>query len=224
MSKQPSIIADAQARALIEAIQAHRETECARLLADAWQEAGRIIREARSHARKRFHEAAQDFRREGARRIEQARAARDTELRQQQQKDLAQIVERACPRLSDALNERWRNPQARAQWIGAALTMAQARLRPGAWRIVCPEGGGEELRSELLSRIDDAGLRDVSLEASGEIAAGIQIHADGAVIDATPQALLRQGSRVQAALIAEIEYLARERRDGRPQTAEAGIA
>ena len=208
---EPEIsLAAAQAKALIEAINARRDQDCEQVFADGRAASDRIIAAARAQARRRFHTAAETLRRDGARQIAQAEARRDTELRLRRQRARSALVAKAWPRLAEALAGRWRDRSARSRWIRAALEMASARLGRGSWQIEHPAAEGDEIRRALAQIGEPLVNIEWTLMPSDAITAGLRLRADGAVLDARPEALLALQSRVEAALIAEIERLATE--------------
>lgn len=200
--RAPSL-AERQAEALISVIEARRNERASALISEAEAEAARIVAAARARARRRFHEAAETLRREGARRLAQAEATRDGESRRRRREALSALVDRAWPLLAEALEARWREEAARARWIGATLDLAAARLLETDWRIDCAPTGEETLRAALRER----GAEGWTLEASGAISAGLRVRAGLVTLDASADALLAQRSRVAAALMAEIDRL-----------------
>jgi len=210
VTDQDTSLASAQAKALIEVINARRDTDCETLRAEARREAARIVTAARKRARRKFHEAARRLRRDNARRIAEAEAERDTELRMRRQRARAALLKRSWPLLTDALTERWRDGAARARWIKAALGMAAARLGRSRWQIEYPAADSEDVRQALAEMSDELTDIECVMEGSEAIGAGLRITTGGAVIDATPEALIALHGRVEAALIAEIERLTGE--------------
>jgi len=208
MSEADAHLAETQAQALIDAIDSRKEDERARILNEAREEARGITRQAYRSARQRFREAAQDLRRDRAKRMDQARAQRDTEQRQRHQAALSEIVKTAWPKLTDALRESWQEREHRDAWAKGALESAARRLKPKGWRVVYPADTDDAFRDKLRGWLDENGIEDAEIAPSEHIAAGLRIEADGATLDATVPALLAQAGRVQAALIAEIERLA----------------
>ncbi len=208
MNRADEHLAETQAQALIDAINARRDDERKRILNEARKQARGITKRAYRSARQRFHEAAEELRRDRAKRMDQAKAQRDTEVRQRHQSALADIVKQAWPKLTDALKARWQSAEDREAWVKDAIDSASFRLQRKGWRVVYPAGTDDDVRDTLKGWLDEKGVADAEAEASEDIDAGLRIEADGATLDATPQALLAQKRRVQAALIAEIERLA----------------
>ncbi len=208
MNKADQNLAETQAQALIDAINARRDGERKRILNEAHREARGIARQAHRSARERFHAASEQLRRDRAKRIDQAKAQRDTERRKRHQSALADIVKQAWPKLTGSLKARWQNAENREAWVREAIDSASFRLQRKGWRVVYPADTDDAFRDKLKGWLDEKGVEDAEAEASGDIDAGLRIEADGATLDATPNALLAQTGRVQAALIAEIERLA----------------
>jgi hypothetical protein len=210
-----------QAKALIGAIEARRDQESGKLLADAQAASQRIIASARTHARERFHAAVLSLRRDCGRRIAQAEARRDTELRLRRHRARSALLAEAWPQLAGALAEIWRNPAGRARWIKAALEIAAARLGSRIWEIEHPAADSEDVRRVLAQMRDMLADVEWTLKPSGDFEAGLRLRVEGAVVDATPAALLALRSRVEAALIAEIERRAADWRGAGESRREA---
>jgi len=208
MSEADDHLADRQAQALIDAVEARKQDERERILNEAREEARSITKRAYRHARERFHDAAEDLRSDRAKRMDQAKAQRDTEQRQRHQSALADIVKTAWPKLTEALKDRWRSRENRETWAKDALASADARLKPVGWRVLYPADMDDDFRDQLKSWLDERDIEDAEAKPSEDIDAGLRIEADGVTLDATAPALLSQAGRVQAALIGEIERLA----------------
>lgn len=208
MSEADAHLAETQAQALIDAINARKDDERERILNEAREEARGITKQAYRHARQRFHEAAEELRRDRAKRMDQAKAQRDTEQRQRHQSALSDLVSQAWPKLTEALKNRWQSREDRETWAKGTLENAVIRLKPEGWRVICPADTDDAFREKLQGWLDAHSIADAEITPSEEIEAGLRIEADGATLDATAPALLAQAGRVQAALIAEIERLA----------------
>jgi len=210
MSEADAHLADTQAQALIDAINARKDDERERILNEAREEARGITRQAYRGARQRFHAAAEELRRDRAKRMDQAKAQRDTEQRQRHQSALSDLVSQAWPKLDEALKGRWQNREDRETWAKGALENAATRLKRKGWRVIYPADAEDALREKLQGWLDDRGIEDAEITSSEDIEAGLRIEADRATLDATAPALLSQTGRVQAALIAEIERIAEQ--------------
>jgi len=208
MGEADQHLAETQAQALIDAINARKDDERKRILNEARKQARGITKRAYRSGRQRFHGAAEELRRDRAKRMDQAKAQRDTELRQRHQSALTDIARKAWPKLKHALKARWQSAENREAWAKETIDIAAFRLQRKGWRVVYPADTDDAFRDKLSDWLDEKGVEDAEAEACEDIDAGLRIEADGATLDATPQALLAQKQRVQAALIAEIERLA----------------
>ena len=165
----------------------------------------RLIAQARAAAQRRVHEAIQELRREGTRRLARANAQLETEQRARAQRLAAQAVGDALPLLREELDARWRDPQNRRQWTDAVARLCVMRLRPGAWRIEHPPDWSEPEQRDFTATIGERDGVEINFKADGDLKSGLRIKADQAVFDATPQGLLADGRTIAAMILDEIE-------------------
>jgi F0F1-type ATP synthase membrane subunit b/b' len=197
-----SLVFSLQSDALVREIEQQLAQENGAIAAGAEREARAIMAQARAAARARVHAAIEKLREEGARRLTRAKAQLDTELRVRAQQRAVQAVRDAMPLLREALNARWRDRESRRLWSEAVARACADRLPPGAWRVEHPRDWNEPEQQQFLTAIGkpvQAGF------AAADIAAGLRVSADRALLDATPQGLLADSTMITALLLDEIE-------------------
>ena len=175
------------------------------MIAAAEHDARAIIAQARATAQRRVHEAIQEMRREGTRRLARANAQIETEQRARAQRLATQAVGDALLLLREELDARWRDPQNRRQWTDAVARLCVMRLRPGAWRIEHPRDWSEPEQRDFMATIGERdGVDEISFKADCDLKSGLRIKADQAVFDATPQGLLADRRTIAATILDEI--------------------
>jgi hypothetical protein len=204
---------DLRAEALVREIESQCDAECSALLDAARLEAQAIVREAAAAATRHVHEALEDLRRDGARRLARAQAQIATEMRVRDQALAAGNLRDGCPMLVNAVADRWTDAGARRLWAAHLAAQARLRLRPGAWVVEHPRDWRAEERDAFLAELPPERRETVSFRAVDDIDAGLRVVAGGAVLDATPERLLADKPAVKALLLAEI---ARERSGAAP--------
>jgi len=196
-----SIISSLQSDALVREIEQQLAAENAAIADGARRDAQSILAQARAAARAQVREAIEKLREEGARRLMRARAQRDAEEYARNQQQAAQAVSEALPLLGDALAARWRDRSGRRQWIEAAARLCADRLRPGAWLVEHPRDWDEQDQEQFAAAVGAAA--ELTFQAA-DIAAGLRVSADRALLDATPQGLLADPHAIAAQLLEEI--------------------
>jgi F0F1-type ATP synthase membrane subunit b/b' len=197
-----SLIFSLQSNALAREIEQQLAQESGVIAAGAEREARAIMAQARAVTRAQVHAAIEKLREERARRLTRAKAQLDTELRVRAQQQAAQAVRDAMPLLREALNARWRDRDGRRLWSEAVARACADRLPPGAWRVEHPCDWNETEQQQFFTAIG----KPVQLRfAAADIAAGLRVSADQALLDATPQGLLVDSMMITALLLNEIE-------------------
>ncbi|WP_333823481.1 hypothetical protein [Pinisolibacter sp.] len=199
---------DTRADDLVREIEAQSEAECRALLDAARLEAQAIVREAAAAATRHVHDAMEDLKRDGARRLARAKAQIDTEMRVRDQALAAGNLRDGCPMLVVAVAERWNDAAARRSWAIALARQAFERLRPGNWVVEHPKDWAEDEAGAFLEALPAEARGGVRFRAVDDFEAGLRVVAPGVVLDATPERLLADKPAVQALLLAGI---ARER-------------
>ena len=195
------LIPSLQSDALLREIEQQLAAENGAIAEGAQREAQSTLAQARASARGLVHEAIDKLRKEGARRMTRAKAQLDTESRRRAQQQAAQAVRDALPLLREALDQRWREHESRQQWTAAIARLCNDRLPPGDWRVEHPRDWNAAEQKQFAASVD--GGTNVSFQSS-DIAAGLRISADQAVLDATPQGLLADATTIAALLLNEI--------------------
>jgi F0F1-type ATP synthase membrane subunit b/b' len=199
---QTSLIPALQSDALVREIERQFKDENGAIAAGAQRDAHAVIAQARVAARAQVHQAIQELRDEGARRLTRASAQLDTEMRARAQHQAAKAVSEALPLLQEALAQRWRSKDTRKQWTDAVAALCARRLRPGGWRVEHPKDWSEKEQKQFAAALGDGA--EVSFKADGKLSAGLRIASDQAVLDATPQGLLADATTIAALLLDEI--------------------
>ena len=197
-----SLIFSLQSDALVREIEQQFAQERGAIAAGAEREARAIMAQARAVARAQVHAAIEKLREEGARRLTRAQAQLDTESRVRAQQQVAQAARDAMPLLREALNARWRDRDGRRLWSEAVARACADRLPPGAWLVEHPRDWNESEQQQFLAVI---GEPVQARFAAGDVAAGLRVSVDQAVLDATPQGLLADSTMITALLLNEIE-------------------
>jgi hypothetical protein len=199
---QVSLIPSLQSDALLREIEQQLAREVSAIAASAQHDARAIMTQAHAAARSQMHAAIQKLREEGVRRLTRAKAQLETEERARAQQQAARAVREALPMLREAMSERWRGRDSRKQWTEAVARLCEDRLPAGAWRIEHPRDWSETEQKQFAASLGD-GVQPI-FEAAGDVAAGLRISADQALLDATPQGLLADSVAITAMLLEEI--------------------
>jgi len=198
---QASLIPSLQSDALAREIEQQLKDETGAVIATAERDARALIAQARAAARTRMHEAIQELRREGGRRLSGAKAQFETNERGRAQRQAAQAVRVALPLLREVLDARWRDERDRRHWTDGVARFCVMRLRPGAWLIEHPADWSEAEQRDFASTIGTRDGIDLSFKADDALSVGLRVKVDHAVLDATPQGLLADGRTIAALLL-----------------------
>jgi hypothetical protein len=173
---------------MIDATRKARLEEIERRSAD---EVRAILRGARSEARDRVHRAVVENRERSRRDLAAAKAELETAFRKLSQETHGAALRDGMSELVRVLEARWRDPEARARWIAAAIAEAERVLPKTRWRIEHPPS----------VVIDVPGSETVP----AEIGAGLRITAGTATLDATLDGLLARRAEVEGRLLHELD-------------------
>jgi hypothetical protein len=194
-----------QTRALFDLVEADRAAKIAAILDDANGRAAAVRAQAHAEARARMRQAFAEQRQQRRERIAAAQARLATQRRLHEQQRTAALLQLAWLQLPGELARLWREPSARARWVGSVLGAAAARLQPGPWRIV-HAGDWPVQERQSIARTLQAQLNATPVfAADAGIAAGLKIVADGNVIDGTQAGLLADRSDFEARLLRLLE-------------------
>lgn len=205
---------DLQADALIAEIGRQVAAQRQALLDSAAREAEEIRQRARAKARARLRRAVEALRTAERQQTQQVLAEIETAARRQASVRAQQTLALAWPRLATAVEHRWHDAAARADWIDAQLTIAAARLPAQGWTVRHPAAWHEADAAALRTSLQRMGVAGAALQADATLHAGLVVEVGGARLDSTPQALLADRPQVEAALLAMFEPAAA---DGAPR-------
>jgi hypothetical protein len=200
----PASPAALQADALVQAIEQQVAAQCRGVRDGAAREAAVIRQRARDKARRQLRRALAEMRAAEREQMQRTRAELESAMRAQASARAAALLAHAWPHLVDALQQRWRDPVARTEWVGALLTEARARLPAAGWHVSHPAGWSEEDCVMLRASLSVAECSDAMLQADDHLTAGLVIELGGARLDGTPAALLADRPRAEATLLAAL--------------------
>ena len=196
-----SLIPALQSDALVREIARQLADENRAIADGAKRDAHGVMAQARAATRRQVHDAIEKLREEGARRLTRAKAQLETEARGRAQRQAAAAVREALPLLQAALEARWRAQDERRRWIAAVAQLCADRLPRGAWRCAHPRDFSAQEQKQFAAAVGDGA--QMTFE-TGDMAAGLRVGADQALLDATPQGLLADKIAIAAMLLEEI--------------------
>lgn len=177
--------------------------ECEAITAAAEREGRELIAAAHRAARRRMHDNILEIRQIMRRELNQAQAALETARRQHQQRCDFRLLEASWPLLRDALAQRWRESDARREWVQSMVRQAQRALPPGAWRVHHPADWPTAERERVASQLSQAGV-SVEFVVDPSASAGLRLCAAGACLDGTAEGILTDHAAIQARLLAKL--------------------
>jgi hypothetical protein len=206
MTRAPMIPgrAEHQADALIEEIERKVDGGCAAIRAEALRDAEALRLRSREKARRQLQRALDEMRATTRRRTTQALAEQETARSQRAAARAALWLTQAWPALGEAIERRWSDRHARAQWIAAQIAQAGARLGGRHWTVRHPAAWSEAEVDALRSALAGSAAAGSTLYGDATHAIGLVIEADGARLDSRPAALLADRAAVHARLLAAI--------------------
>lgn len=193
---------DERERRLLVLIEEYQAAECRTLLEGARAEVMALVSEAWRRARAQLHERVVSERANARSRLQAARAEHETRSRASGDRTNARLLELAWPRLREALVARWADPRSRRIWADQAVAQARQRLPGGLWTLRHPPDWSAEEWAPLEAQLTNALDCAPHFRADGALTAGLVIEADGAVLDASLDGLLRDRRRIEARLLA----------------------
>jgi|APIni6443716594_1056825.scaffolds.fasta_scaffold494689_1 hypothetical protein len=201
---------EAQAQALLDLVEADRARQVEAILGEAQRRAAALQAQTHAEARKRMREAFAEQRALHSDRIAAAMARLATQRRLHQQQRTAALLQRAWQRLPDELQQRWREPAARAAWVAAVVGAAKARMPRSPWRILhapdWPVAEQHALRAGWPLGPDAA----PAFEPDARIRAGLKVAAAGNLIDGTLDGLLAERGDIESRLLRQLESASAE--------------
>jgi len=198
---------EAQARALLDLIEADRTRQCALILGEAESLAATLRAQARAEARSRMRQAFAEQRWLRRERIAAAQARLATHRRLAEQRRLAALLHLASEQLPGELLALWKHAPSRAAWVGRVLAGARARMPRGPWRIVHATDLPAAERQAQADTLAADQIGAPRFEADDAIVAGLKVVADGNVIDGTLAGLVAERADFEARLLRHLESL-----------------
>lgn len=189
-------------RGLLRLVAEQRDDACRRILAEAEQTAGEILRQTHRKERAHLHRRVLEERARIQARIQAVEAERVTRERRQQARSSAGILEQAWPLLQLGLQRRWQDTEGRRRWVGRCVRQALGSLPAGAWTVRhapgWPAAEQQAVREELTREL---GV-EPQLRSDSSIEAGVIIDSGGACLDGSLRGLLADRQRLEARLLA----------------------
>lgn len=187
---------EARTQALLDLVQADRDTACAAIVGDAQAQAAALVAKARADARRLVARAYADERARVQAELDAARADLQTRRRLHAQRRLDALLVLAWQRLPQALRRRWADPAGRRAWIAQAQAQARALLGNVPWTV---QHGADTPADEPQA------WRDIAppprFETDPRISAGLRIVAGANVVDATLDGLLADRDEIGGRLV-----------------------
>lgn len=190
--------------ALLNLVAEDERRRCSEILARAESEVQTTLREARRAVRTRMRENVQTLKQERRQALALATAELDTARRQHQQRSDQALLELAWEPLRAALLARWRDAASRRLWVDGLARRAQVRLPHTAWRIEHPSDWPAPERKQFTAALTATLGAEPQLQVAADIAGGLRVHADTALLDGTLDGLLADRRAVEALLLAEM--------------------
>jgi hypothetical protein len=195
--------ADATA-ALLKLVAEDERRRCRDTLAEAEVEARTALRDALRAARARMRGNVLTLKQERRQALALASAELDTARRQHQQRCDQALLVIAWEPLRAALLARWNDAATRRLWVEGLVRRALARLPRTAWRVEhAPDWPATEQARFSVVLTEKLGEKP-NLQVADDIAGGLRVHADTALLDGTLDGLLADRRAVEALLLAEM--------------------
>jgi F0F1-type ATP synthase membrane subunit b/b' len=187
--------------ALLALVEDYRARRCAELLDPARSQARDLLRHARAEGRQRVHTTIGEARQRLAGEVGAAQARLATERRLVEQRRSVQVLQQAWAALREALRARWRDGDARRQWLDAHLARALRVLPRERWQVEFAADWPPAERECFAADIAAAGVAHSSWQARQDIDGGVRIRAGNNVVDATIDGLLGDKAALEGRLL-----------------------
>jgi hypothetical protein len=198
-------LAERQARALLDLVEADRERQCTQILGEAGSRAAALRAQSQAEAHARMRQAFAEQRLLQRSRIAAAQARLATHRRLHEQQRSAALLRLAGEQLPGELLALWRQGASRALWVDHVIAAAKERMPHGPWHIVhaadWPPSEQQALAQTIAAESGAAPL----FEPEATIGAGLKIVADGNLIDGTLDGLLSDRDDIEARLLRYLE-------------------
>ena len=194
---------ESRVAALLEVVQAQRETNCRAQVEPARERARALLRQARRAARIRVHAVIAEERAACTTRIARAEAQLATRRRMVYQELARALLQEGHEQLAAALTRRWRDEASRRRWMQGALDRALAALPRGSWTVAGPATWTAEERRGAMQQLAANGVAAQCVD-DASIDGGLRIASGNVVLDATLAGLLEDRAAVEGRLLSLI--------------------
>jgi hypothetical protein len=198
-------ILDLQVQSVIEALRTQQQRRCREIEIGASRKAEQLLVDSRRRMRERVHKAVVEERQRRETALLDARHRIETAGRRKVQQHYREFLHDAMPLLQDALENRWRDTEARRAWCEMVIGEAADVLSPAAWTVEHPGDWSDDDTQWLQQAFAARGLPKPDLQQDTDIAAGLRVRLDTACLDATLYGLTAKLHVVEAKLLAAWE-------------------
>ena len=191
---------------LLAHVAAVRAGKIAAIETAARMESMAIVGTARTKAGERLRATLMDERRQRRAMAKRASGETDAAVRREENRLLKTLLENALFRLEHKLNDMWGDPAVQSRWLGTTLDAALKRLGSGIWRLGHPPEWEQGLADAVLSRMAGSPPETrLELHPDPGIHAGFRVVHEGAMVDATVNALLADRGALEGMLLGLLE-------------------
>lgn len=198
----PDSIIDAQVLRLLDIVRVYQRQQCDALLRQAEKESEAIVRQAYRRARRNIHDDIQLTRQHIRDTMAAARARQHTLVMQQRHTAALSFIEQCWVALERSLQDRWRQPQCRREWVTQILSAAVAVMPAGDWEVAHPEDWSAQEQGELARQVQKVPGVNLQFNPEPRLVAGIRIVADGTSVDGSLAGLLADRNAIEALILA----------------------
>jgi hypothetical protein len=196
---------DRQTQALLALVEADRAKKCDAIIKEARARAAALLDEAHADARRRMRAMFREEHERTDERVAAAEANLQTRERLALQRRAAALLAESWRRLPAELVRRWREPEARREWVGSVIASAREVLPRDGWTIThAPDWPAPE-RAALAHELAAVLPAPPQFIADPKIAAGLKVGARGNVIDSTLAGLLADRAAIGGELLRALE-------------------
>jgi len=198
-------ILDLQVQSVIDALHAQQQRRCREIEIDVSRKAEQLLADSRRRMRERVHRAVVDERQRRETALLDAHHRIETAARRRVQQHYREFLHQAMPLLEDALENRWRDTEARHAWCEMVIGEAADVLPAAAWTVEHPDSWVDDDTRWLQQAFAARELPKPELRQDEGIAAGLRVRLGAACLDATLDGLSAKLHAVEARLLAAWE-------------------
>jgi len=198
-------ILDLQVQSVIDALHAQQQRRCREIEIDVSRKAEQLLADSRRRMRERVHRAVVDERQRRETALLDAHHRIETAARRRVQQHYREFLHEAMPLLEDALENRWRDTEARRAWCEMVIGEAADVLPAAAWTVEHPDSWVDADTRWLQQAFAARELPKPELRQDEGIAAGLRVRLGAACLDATLDGLSAKLHAVEARLLAAWE-------------------